>query len=416
MKKLKLFYAFFALALLLTSCSSDDDNNLGTDDDTPVVTDDDGGAVEEKDDVIDSQDDPDFDPEDLKGEVRADVTITADTEWMLTGALEVMNGATLTIEPGVTINALAGGTNVYIAIAQGAKIDAQGTADSPIMITSAAENPRSGDWGGVMLAGYAQINSGDVAETEVAGISYGGDDDTDNSGIIDYMILEYTGARINGDQEFNGFTFYGVGSGTSISNIMVRYGDDDGIEWFGGTVDVTNALVVNAKDDWFDWTEGWTGNGKNFYGIREFGFNDVTEDPRGIEADSNQSNRDASPRSNPTIDGLTLYHQSTINMADMIKIRRGSSATITNAIVAIFAAEDEDAGTASDFIDLTDDAGDGSSETSINVTALGGIDATAIKDAGATDITVEAGNTGADVSVFAWTGYDFPSLGSEDED
>ncbi|WBL22093.1 hypothetical protein [Zunongwangia sp. HRR-M8] len=409
MKKLKLFYAFFALALLLTSCSSDDDNN--------PVTDDDGVAVEEKDDVIDSQDDPDLDPEDLKGEVRADVTITADTEWMLTGALRVVDGVTLTIEPGVTIKAQAGGTEVYMVILQGAKIDAQGTAEEPITITSAAENPRSGDWGGLILAGYAQINSGDVATTEVAEVTYGGDNDEDNSGIIDYMILEYTGARIGGQQEFNGFTFYGVGSETSISNIMVRYGDDDGIEWFGGTVDVTNALVVNAKDDWFDWTEGWTGNGKNFYGIREFGFNDVTEDPRGIEADSNQGNNDASPRSNPTIDGLTLYHQSTINMADMIKIRRGSNATITNAVVAIFAAEDENAGTASDFIDLTDNSGNGSSETSINVTALGGIDATAIKDAGATNITVEAGNTGADTSVFAWTGYTFPSLDSaESED
>ena len=405
MKKSKLFLSMFTIATLLGSCSSDDD--------TPTPgTDDDGGVVEQKDDVIESQDDPDLDPEDLHGEVRANVTISADTEWMLTGALKVMDGATLKIEPGVTIKARSGGTNVYIAVSQGAKIDAQGTADSPILVTSAAENPRAGDWGGVMLAGYAQINSGDVAETEVAGVSYGGDNDADNSGTIDYMILEYTGARINGDQEFNGFTFYGVGSETSISNIMVRYGDDDGIEWFGGTVDVTNALVVNAKDDWFDWTEGWTGTGKNFYGIREFGFNDVTEDPRGIEADSNSNNNDASPRSNPTIDGLTLYHQSTISMADMIKIRRGSSATITNAVVAIIAAEDEDAGSASDFIDLTDNSGDGSSETSINVTALGAIDATDIKAQGAT-ITVGAGNTGADTSVFAWTGYTFPSLDVE---
>ncbi|WBL25958.1 hypothetical protein [Zunongwangia sp. HGR-M22] len=408
MKKSKLFLSILTIAALLGSCSDDDDNV------TPG-TDDDGGVVEQKDDVIDSQDDPDLDPEDLKGEVRADVTITADSEWMLTGALRVVDGATLTIEPGVTIKAQAGGTEVYMAILQGAKIDAQGTAEEPITITSAAENPRSGDWGGLILAGYANINTGEFAQTEVAEITYGGDNNEDNSGIIDYMIVEYTGARIGGTQEFNAITFYGVGSETSISNIMVRYGDDDGLEWFGGTVNVTNALVVNAKDDWFDWTHGWTGNGKNFYGIREFGFNDVTEDPRGIEADSNESNNDASPRSNPTIDGLTLYHQSTANMSDMIKIRRGSSATITNAVVAIFAAEDENAGTASDFIDLEDGSGNGSSETSISVSALGGIDATAIKNVGAT-ITVEDGNTGADTSVFAWTGYDFPSLGTESED
>ena len=353
-----------------------------------------------------------MDPEDLKGAITSNVTISADTEWILTGKLRVEEGATLKIEPGTTIKAREGGTEIYIAVLQGAKIDAKGTADKPIKITSAAENPRSGDWGGLILAGYANINTGEVATTEVADVTYGGDNDQDNSGIIDYMILEYTGARIAGEQEFNGFTFYGVGSETSISNIVVRYGDDDGIEWFGGTVNVTNALVINAKDDWFDWTDGWTGNGKNFYGIREFGFNDVTEDPRGIEADNQKQNNDASPRSNPTIDGLTLYHQSTINMADMIKIRRGSAATITNAVVAIFAAEDEDAGTASDFIDLTDGAGSGSSETSINISALGGIDATAIKTEGA-DITVQAGNTGADASVFAWTGYTFPSLNVE---
>ena len=405
MKKSKLFLSMFTIATLLGSCSSDDD--------TPSTgTDDDGGIIEQKDGVIESQDDPDLDPEDLKGAITSNVTISADTEWILTGKLRVEEGATLKIEPGTTIKAREGGTEIYIAVLQGAKIDAKGTADKPIKITSAAENPRSGDWGGLILAGYANINTGEVATTEVADVTYGGDNDQDNSGIIDYMILEYTGARIAGEQEFNGFTFYGVGSETSISNIVVRYGDDDGIEWFGGTVNVTNALVINAKDDWFDWTDGWTGNGKNFYGIREFGFNDVTEDPRGIEADNQKQNNDASPRSNPTIDGLTLYHQSTINMADMIKIRRGSAATITNAVVAIFAAEDEDAGTASDFIDLTDGAGSGSSETSINISALGGIDATAIKTEGA-DITVQAGNTGADASVFAWTGYTFPSLNVE---
>ncbi|MDT0643427.1 hypothetical protein RM553_11350 [Zunongwangia sp. F363] len=414
-----------ALVSLLWSCSEDDDvvnpepteetcdDGIQNGDETGVDC---GGscepceAAEEKDGVIGSQDDVDLDASDLKGDVTADITLDADTEWMLTGALEVKEGATLTIEPGTTIMAAAGGTDVYIAIEQGAMIDAEGTADAPITITSAAENPRSGDWGGLMLAGYASINSGETATTEVADITYGGNDDEDNSGSIDYMIIEYTGARIGGEQEFNGFTFYAVGSGTSISNIMVRYGDDDGIEWFGGTVDVDNALIVNAKDDWFDWTEGWRGNGTNFYGIREFGYNDVTEDPRGIEADNNSDNNDADPRSNPTIDGLTLYHQSTIAMADMIKIRRGSSITVNNGIIAIMAAEGEDAGSASDFIDLTDSAGPAAASTSINVSAIGEADGTDIKNEVGANITVAPGNTGADTSVFDWTGYSFPSM------
>ncbi|WP_037318956.1 hypothetical protein [Salegentibacter sp. Hel_I_6] len=429
MKRLKTSFSVLALILAMASCSSDDDQVNPDPDATATCSDgiqngnetgvDCGGSctpcdtVAEKDGVIDSQDDPDLDSNALQGDVTADVTITADTEWMLTGPIEVKSGATLTIEAGTTINAAAGGTNVYIAIEQGAMIDAQGTADSPIMITSAADNPRSGDWGGLMIAGYAPINSGETAETEVAGIPYGGDNAEDNSGVIDYMILEYTGARINGDQEFNGFTFYGVGSGTSISNIVVNYGDDDGMEWFGGTVDVENALVINAKDDWFDWAEGWNGTGTNFYGLRQFGFNDVTEDPRGIEADSNSSNNDAEPRSNPTINNLTLHHQSTATMSDMIKIRRGSSATITNGLVAIMAADGENVGTAGDFIDLTDSAGPGSGSTSISVSVLGSIDAAAIKNEVGADINVVEGNTGTDSSIFDWTGYDIPALLTE---
>ena len=392
MKKFKFYLTSMAIAAIFAACSDDDDNNS-----TP-----DNPNGEVRDEIIASQDDPDWDPEALFGDVTGNVTLSADTEWNLTGALEVKENATLTIEPGTVIRAAAGGTDVYIAIEQGAKIDAQGTATEPILITSAAANPRSGDWGGLMLAGYAPINTGDTAETEVAGITYGGNDAADNSGKINYLILEYTGARIGGEQEFNGLTLYGVGNGTSVKNIVINNGDDDGIEWFGGTVNVENALVINAKDDWFDWTEGWNGEGTNFYGLRRVGFNDVTEDPRGIEADNNSNNNDASPRSNPTITNLTLHHQSTITMADMIKIRRGSSVTINNGLVAIVAAEGEDAGEASDFIDLTDGSGPASSMTEINVSAIGDIDATDIKNEVGATINVTPGNTGTDKSIFDW--------------
>ncbi len=397
MKKTRIFLMSLAVTALLTSCSKDST----TDPNLPVA---------QKDGQITAQDDPDLDPTDLKGDVTANVTLTADQTWSLSGSLVVKPGAILTIEPGTRVEAQAGGTNVFIAIEQDGEINATGTALNPITLTSGASNPRPGDWGGLIIAGKAPINLGETATAEVVGLTYGGTVSDDSSGAIKYVIVEYSGARINGEQEFNGFTFYGVGSGTVVDNIAAYNGDDDGIEFFGGTVNATNILVVNAKDDMFDWTDGWTGTAANLYGIREYGYNDVTSDPRGIEADSNADNNDASPRANPTISDITLFHQSTVELSDMIKIRRGSAGTITNALVAIIAADGQSAGTAADFIDLTDSAGPGSPLFSINVTDVGELDATDIKnDVGAT-INVVDGNTGADVSAFAWTGYAFPSI------
>ncbi|WP_163417585.1 hypothetical protein [Flagellimonas sp. HSM57] len=354
---------------------------------------------------IDSQDDVDLDPAGVEGEVNASVTLSAAQTWVLSGALTVTAGNTLTIEAGTRIEAQAGGTDVYIAIEQGATINAAGTMADPIVITSTADNPRPGDWGGLILAGRAPINTGETAEAEVVGLTYGGTAADDNSGTLTYVQVEFTGARINGEQEFNGITFYGVGSGTTVNHVSVFNGADDGIEWFGGTVNVDNALVVNATDDMFDWAEGWTGTGTNFYGVRDEGFLNVTDDPRGIEADSNSSNNDAEPRSNPTINDITLINAANVVMADMIKIRRGSGATITNALVG-FVGEDASAG---DFIDLTDSAGPAAGTTSIGVSVDGGVDDTDIKNEVGATITIEVGNTGADASVFAWTGFEFPA-------
>ncbi len=423
MRNLKYLLVGIALTGFVLSCSDDDD---GGDDNPPAAetcsdniqnqneTGVDCGGVcaacpdttPQKDGSIDSQDDPDVDPDALEGEVNADITLDAATQWVLSGELVVTEGNTLTIEAGTTIQAVAGGTDVFIAIEQGATINAAGTMAAPIVITSTADNPRPGDWGGLILAGRAPINSGETAEAEVVGLTYGGNVSDDNSGTLTYVQVEYTGARINGEQEFNGITFYGVGSGTTVNHIAVFDGADDGIEWFGGTVNVDNALVVNATDDMFDWAEGWTGTGTNFYGVRADGFLNVTDDPRGIEADSNSSDNTAEPISNPTINGLTLVNAANVVMADMIKIRRGSGATITNALVA-YVGEDADA---SDFIDLTDGGGPAASSTSIAVSVAGGVDETDIKNEVGATITIEASNTGADATAFAWTAFTFPTI------
>ncbi|MGG8496269.1 hypothetical protein ACQY1Q_07610 [Tenacibaculum sp. TC6] len=351
----------------------------------------------------------------LAGNLTTDLTLKSGLDYTLTGALLVKSGATLTIEPGVRVKALAGGTDVYILVEKGGKIMADGTAANPIVFTSNATSPKSGDWGGLILNGKAPLsrqngaNSNSTTEVNTA-IEYGGDVANDNSGVLNYIKLEYTGARIDDEAEHNGLTLNAVGSGTTISNIAILNGDDDAIEFFGGTVNVTNILAVNAKDDMFDFTQGYVGTCTNLYGIRENGFTAVTRDPRGVEADGNLDGNTPSDinQSNFTINGLTIINNADgVKMTDGIKIRRGATANITNAYLvlgsgAIF----------SDVVDLTDSRGDANDAT--NITAIGnpanGLDVTSIKNTttgGATVNLTEGTTGGADASVFSWTGYKF---------
>ncbi|MEZ4854622.1 hypothetical protein [Flavobacterium sp.] len=359
------------------------------------------------DGVITSLTDPDFNASALKGNIEGNITLVAGT-YILDGALVVKNGYTLTIEPGAIIKARPGGTDVYVAVEQGAKIDAEGTATNPILFTSNSGNPRSGDWGGVLLMGYAPISGGGTAITEVVDYVYGGTNNADNSGILSYVIIEYTGARINGEKEFNGLTLYGVGNATTINNIASLYGDDDAIEFFGGTVNVTNLLVVNAKDDMIDWTQGYMGTIDNAYAIREEGFNDVTSDPRGIEADGNLDGNapTQSGQSNATVTNLTIVSNSIVELSDIIKIRRGSGAIITNAFVSL----GNNAPAPADFVDCTDTKGDAATGTTITIAGTGvNLDVNDNK-VGVNNATINAASAttgGANITVLAWTGYSF---------
>lgn len=395
MKMIKYFMLLLLVGatLTFTSCSDDDE------------------PKETADDIIVDQDDIDLDADDLNGTITGDITLTADEDWLLTGALVVEEGGSLTIEAGTTIIAEAGGTNVYIAVERGAQIFVNGTAASPVTITSGAAAPAPGDWGGLMVMGHAPITGGQTAVTEVVDFFYGGSNAADDSGDITYLILEYTGARINGEKEFNGLTLYGVGSGTTVSNVYISGGDDDGIEFFGGTVNVSNILVVNAKDDMFDWTQGYVGTITNAYGIRESGFTDVTADPRGIEADGNLDGLTpaATPQSNVTVTNITLVNNSTAVITDFIKIRRNSSATVTNALVI----QGTSAPAPGDVVDYDDAAGVAAASTSVNVTISGtNLDAANIDNTGtagtiATITFPGVANTGASTAAFAWTGFTF---------
>lgn len=377
-------------SLIFTSCSLSDDDN------TTVI----GGEVT---------------AQNLAGNLTSDLKLTSGIAHNLTGALLIKDGATLTIEAGTTINALAGGTDVYILVEKGGKLIADGTEANPIKFTSSATSPKAGDWGGIILNGKAPLSRQSGAESNAAtevknSILFGGSDATDNSGIINYVILEYTGARIDDEAEHNGLTLNGVGSGTTLTNLAILNGDDDGIEFFGGTVNATNILVVNAKDDMFDFTQGYAGTCSNLYGVRENGYTAVTSDPRGIEADGNLDGNSPSDinESNFTVNGVTIINNADgVEMSDGIKVRRGATATITNAYLELGSGAKF-----SDVIDLQDSKSDADDATSVTAVAstANGLDITDTKNtvSGNATINLTVGTSGgADKTVFSWTGYSF---------
>lgn len=369
----KLLYLLVVATLFFAACN---------DDDSPV-------------DVVDNV---------LKGNITADKTLDASVVYSLEGTVNVKSGATLTIPAGTVIKAKKGFAQ-YILVERGAKIMAEGTASAPIVFTSAEAVPSSTDWGGLIINGYAPISgatAGTEALTEVDNnIKYGGTNVADNSGVLKYVILAYTGARSSESIEHNGLTLNAVGNGTVIENIYIPYSGDDGIEFFGGSVNVKNLLVVNSDDDMFDMTQGWTGKLTNAYGIWKAGFASTESDPRGIEADGNFDGLgpDHVGQSNFTIENITIVNKSGYEMQDAIKIRRGAKATITNCLVT-------GSGKVTDLVDFTDSKGAGNASSSVNITYTG-VTITGKETNGTGNVSIVAGNTGANTSVFAWTNFEF---------
>ncbi len=269
----------------------------------------------------------------LEGQITENLTLTSDEVYELRGGVSVVDGVTLTIEAGTRIIAGdVGGVFSYLAIEQGARILAEGTANQPIVFTSNKSTPNPGDWGGLLLAGRAPINRGTTATTEVANLTYGGTNPADNSGILRYVRLEYTGGKINDDAEYNGLSLYGVGNGTTLEFIQAFNGNDDGIEFFGGTVNLKYAIVTGAGDDSFDWTDGWVGNGQFWIAQQTSAAGD-----KGIEADNLSSAPDAAPFSNPTLSNITLIGAEDGDGENKgIEFRAGTKVSIYNTIIKAF--------------------------------------------------------------------------------
>jgi len=225
--------------------------------------------------------------------IRVSANITANTTWVtgktyiLGSRIAVTSGAKLTIQKGVIVKGEAGtGANATaLVIARGAQIDAQGTATEPIVFTSIADEIAPGQvaspnltpdlnglWGGLIILGKAKGSfGGNASEVQIEGIPasdinglYGGTDDADNSGILKYVSIRHGGANIGEGNEINGLTLGAVGSGTVIEYVEIIGNQDDGIEWFGGTVSVKNAIVWNAGDDAIDTDQAWNGTLDNF--------------------------------------------------------------------------------------------------------------------------------------------------------
>ena len=235
--------AFSIVTLALTNCGSDEPDIIISQPTSPVIENLQSGI--------------------MNGNLEESFTLNSNTIYNLNASFIVEFGATLTIPAGTRIQAANGGTSVYIAILKGGKIDVQGTSSNPVFMTSASGNP--GDWGGLTICGDATTTAGSNAEAEVGGFVYGGSNDEDNSGAINYLIIKGTGAQINADSQYNGVSLYAVGSGTTISNVAVLNGSDDGFEFFGGTVSASNLYLENNEDDSIDWTEGWNGTIENAY-------------------------------------------------------------------------------------------------------------------------------------------------------
>lgn len=212
----------------------------------------------------------------VNGSIEVNTTWTADNIYELAGRVIVMSGATLTIEAGTVIKGREGqGVSASaLMVARGGKLNAVGTAEKPIIMTSVLDGLTESDrgkWGGLVILGKAPISYSGATEAQIEGVPsgeplglYGGDVPDDNSGTIKFVSIRHGGTEISGGSEINGLTLGGVGSGTIISDIEIFANVDDGVEFFGGTVNVSNILVSYQGDDGVDIDQAYAGTVDGF--------------------------------------------------------------------------------------------------------------------------------------------------------
>lgn len=296
--------------------------------------------------------------------ITADITSNrlfhAETTYTLSGFIKVANGATLTIEPGTKIvgDYEVPGSSLFVL--RGAKINAVGTAERPIVFTSERTSGRqAGDWGGLIIVGNGIINRADPTILEGTGtnatanpqVNYaGGTNNSDDSGELRYVRVEFAGYATAADQELNSFTFAAVGNGTRLSYLQSLYGLDDSFEWFGGAVDGKYLVSYEAGDDHFDASEGYTGRNQFLIAYQSVrpearaAAGSPSSDPQGIENDGcNGANclngQNSNPRTDAMFANFTLVGtgpgvvDGTSGGIGMM-LRRGTAGYYVNGIVA----------------------------------------------------------------------------------
>ena len=273
----------------------------------------------------------------IRGRFTSSLTLDNQNYWVLRGAVFFQSGTTLTIQPGTRVVGETASLGTLI-IDRGARIIANGTAQQPIVFTS--DQPIGtrgrGDWGGIIINGRAPINlPGGVGEGEGDTGLYGGNDPNDNSGVLRYVRVEYAGIEFSPENELNGIAFQGVGRGTVVDYVQVKHNKDDGVEFFGGTVDAKHLVLTSIGDDSLDYTFGWTGRVQ--YAVIQQSGDDADN---GIEADNNDQNNDLLPRSNPTLFNFTVIGDPDTaegnESDDGFEIRAGSAGSYRNFIVMGF--------------------------------------------------------------------------------
>jgi hypothetical protein len=281
----------------------------------------------------------------ISGNINSDVVLSASKRYLLSGFVNVNEPATLTIPAG-TIILGEKDTKGTLIINRGAKINANGTKEKPIVFTSQQPVGQRGpgDWGGIIIAGKASINvpAGTATIEGGTGTVYGGGsspNDDDNSGIMRYVRVEFPGIALAPDNEINGITMGGVGRGTTLEYLQVSYCGDDSYEWFGGTVNAKYLVAIRAVDDDFDTDFGFRGNVQYGFILRDPNVADISGS-NGFESDNDGTGTFNTPRTKPIFSNVTIVGPMSDTSASRnpnyrrgAHIRRSSQTSIYNSIV-----------------------------------------------------------------------------------